>query len=463
MKSLFRSTSYAFIAQVVSLLVSVIMSFVVSRFMEVSSFGYYQLFLFYSTYSSIIQFGVSEGVYLENGGKEYLNLDWAELKQLFTNTMLVINCLLIIVSFVLIMLTDNHNKRIVIGFVCLYAIVNFIVSYFGFILQTVNRTEDYSKSIIAGKLITLILCVTFVMIRNYSFVWYCLFFTVGHAVSGLIVSLYCKEILFYKNGWSIILWKKKNTIIAGLILLLSGLVSSFILGINRIFIEHYLGIEVFARVSLALNLISFFILFAIQVGMVYFPHIMLLDKTERSRLFKRMDIYTTCIMPVIIMVYIPINIILPLWIPQYEESIHWMLLFIPYMIYEIRTQIMYNTYLKVLRRERTLFIVNVVSLIVCSVANYIFIRYIGNLEVVFIVICTVMVVKSIVLSRVIEKEFNANLTIKLIIEGIICNVGSYICYLEQDIKTIVIVAIIYSIVCIVYVLYTKRISREIAC
>ena len=51
--------------------------------MSIDGYGYYQLFLFYSTYVGLFQFGVSEGVYLENGGKKFSQLNHLSLSNCF--------------------------------------------------------------------------------------------------------------------------------------------------------------------------------------------------------------------------------------------------------------------------------------------------------------------------------------------------------------------------------------------
>ena len=177
-----------------------------------------------------------------------------------------------------------------------------------------------------------------------------------------------------KNKPEFILFKNKKIIIAGSSLLLSGLISSFIIGINRIYIEQYFGIEIFAKVSMALSLCNFVILFAIQVGMVMFPSVVVLQEDVKARLYEKLNDYTGLIAPVVFLGYVPLRIILSLWIPQYADSIRWMLLFVPYMVYEIKTQVMYNTYIKALRKEKLLFLVNLAALIACGLLNYVIIK-----------------------------------------------------------------------------------------
>ena len=77
-KFLFNLKS-AFIAQGISLITSFAISLLLPRILSVSGYGYWQLFLFYSSYIGIFYFGLCEGIYLENGGKTWETIDKSEI------------------------------------------------------------------------------------------------------------------------------------------------------------------------------------------------------------------------------------------------------------------------------------------------------------------------------------------------------------------------------------------------
>ena len=66
--SIARNTMIAFAAQFISLSVSVVMSLLVPKIVGVADYGYWQLFMFYTTYSGFFHLGLNDGVYLINGG-----------------------------------------------------------------------------------------------------------------------------------------------------------------------------------------------------------------------------------------------------------------------------------------------------------------------------------------------------------------------------------------------------------
>ena len=67
-KKLVTNALVAFSAQGISLVVSFVMSLLVPKVLGVTSYGYWQLFIFYAGYSGF-HFGLNDGVYLVEGGK----------------------------------------------------------------------------------------------------------------------------------------------------------------------------------------------------------------------------------------------------------------------------------------------------------------------------------------------------------------------------------------------------------
>ena len=66
-RNFFSNLFFAFLAQGVSLLLSLLLTFVVSKLLGVTDFAYWQLFHFYGSYVVLTQFGLTEGIYLRLG------------------------------------------------------------------------------------------------------------------------------------------------------------------------------------------------------------------------------------------------------------------------------------------------------------------------------------------------------------------------------------------------------------
>lgn len=75
LKNFLKDFSYALLSNLVSLIVSVLMILVIPKLIGVREYGYWQLYLFYSSYVGFLHFGWIDGIYLRFGGKEYKDLD----------------------------------------------------------------------------------------------------------------------------------------------------------------------------------------------------------------------------------------------------------------------------------------------------------------------------------------------------------------------------------------------------
>mgnify|MGYP007087918717 FL=1 len=65
----------AFASQGFSFLLSVLTSLLVPKVLGVEGFGYWQLFLFYSSYTGFFSLGIADGMYLVEGGKGRSQID----------------------------------------------------------------------------------------------------------------------------------------------------------------------------------------------------------------------------------------------------------------------------------------------------------------------------------------------------------------------------------------------------
>ena len=98
---LLKNLSYAFVAQGISLFLSIIMNFIVPKLLDVEGFAYWQLFLFYVSYAGVFSFGFVDGIYLKLGGVSYDSLNKKEIGGLCRK----FSILVVIIAFFLFILT----------------------------------------------------------------------------------------------------------------------------------------------------------------------------------------------------------------------------------------------------------------------------------------------------------------------------------------------------------------------
>ena len=139
--SIARNTMIAFAAQFISLSVSVVMSLLVPKIVGVADYGYWQLFMFYTTYSGFFHLGLNDGVYLINGGLSRDEIDKSSIKSqyIFGACFQAVICLGITLAS--LPLVDDANRLFVIASFALYTVVYNLTSYLGFVFQAMNETK----------------------------------------------------------------------------------------------------------------------------------------------------------------------------------------------------------------------------------------------------------------------------------------------------------------------------------
>lgn len=80
MRSLLNKISSVVVSNIVGLLVSTIVVLIVPKYIDVTQYGYFQLYIFYVGYIGFLNLGWPEGIMLRYGGEKYEELDKKSLK-----------------------------------------------------------------------------------------------------------------------------------------------------------------------------------------------------------------------------------------------------------------------------------------------------------------------------------------------------------------------------------------------
>ena len=73
----FRNVSYSMLANIINFVVATVTSLLIPVILgdRIDAYGYFQVYMFYIGYIGFFHFGLCDGVLLEEGGKEYSELD----------------------------------------------------------------------------------------------------------------------------------------------------------------------------------------------------------------------------------------------------------------------------------------------------------------------------------------------------------------------------------------------------
>ena len=195
-RSLIKNFTYTLTSNLISLIVSSLVVIVVPRLIGIEEYGYWQLYLFYSSYVGFLQFGWTDGIYLRYGGVKYGDLN----KKLFFSQfwMLVISQLVlsIMIVFAAKVYVNIADRRFIIYMVTLCLIATGIRAMILFILQATNLIKEYARIIILGQILYFSIIILFLIfgIRDYKLL--IVADLVGRFTSLIYGSYCCKDIIF---------------------------------------------------------------------------------------------------------------------------------------------------------------------------------------------------------------------------------------------------------------------------
>lgn len=153
-----------------------------------------------------------------------------------------------------------------------------------------------------------------------------------------------------------------ENIISGSQLMFANLASSCIIGVVRYGIQKNWSVAIFGKVSLMLSLSNLFVIFINAMGIVIYPILRRTDNNKRNELYFAIDKILDVILFSALILYYPAKLIISWWLPQYSDVMQYICVLFPIYIFEGKMALLFNTYLKVYRKENIIFKINVVCL-----------------------------------------------------------------------------------------------------
>ena len=362
-RRILRNIIYAFAAQGISLLLSILTSLILPKFFDKANYGYWSLFLFYTGYTGFFHFGLNDGVYLKIGGTEYEDMDKKLLGGQFWFGALFQSVIAIGIVLWAVLSGNGVDTEFVFIMTAVYMLLYNLTLYLGCVFQAANETRLYSLSVMIDKIVFMVSILALFIVKSSdykTYVWL-------YMSAKLCAMLYCvykgREIVFAgRMAFGTVAREALDSIRIGINLTIANIAGNLILGGGRFIIDRYWGIEDFGEVSFSLTLTNFFLLFVSQISMVLFPALRQIDEKRQKSLFEMSKHVLNVMLPIVFLVYIPAKEILKLWLPQYEVSLAYMAILLPMCIFDGKMNLVCATYFKVLRKERFLLYVNIFSM-----------------------------------------------------------------------------------------------------
>lgn len=408
---------YTFLSNIVVLGISCLITFIAPKYLSIANYGYFQLYLFYGSYIGFLHFGWMDGIFLRYGGEYYENLDKNVFSGQFWSYFFVeavISSTLIIFPYFFI---SDAGKIVVLSATGLAAVFYLPQALLKYILQGTNRIREYTSVVILEKMVYLVLALSMILAKREGFVPLIVSDIVGKVVALIYASIRCKEILITKPESLIGIYKEaKQNIAVGIKLMFANIASMLIIGFVRLSIENQWDVTIFGKVSLTMSVSNLLMVFIRAIALVMFP---MLRRTQSDKLSSIYRTMRTCLMiPLLGMLifYYPAKVILSAWLPQYADSLVYMALLFPMCVFESKMSMLIETYMKTLRKEKWLLLVNVVTVSLSVIITLITTYWLHNLDLAVASIVLLLAFRCVFAELLLSTVLDVNVKNDIILE-----------------------------------------------
>lgn len=247
---------------------------------------------------------------------------------------------------------------------CAFGISSNLFSVLGYILQATNLTRLYSIATFVNKIFFGCFFILQFAVGIEDFRPY----VIAYVVCQSVATIYCAICL--RQIWTAQMGSLFNAakylavdIKSGIQIMIAYYASSLIVGYVRIAVQMQWGLEAFGLLSFSFSILTFVLSFIGQVSMVLFPSLKRLDSSGLSEKYSDLRGLTVVVLPLVYLSFLPLSHLLTWWLPSYYESMKYLILLLPICVFDSKMSLLCNTYLKVLRKERELLLVNVFAML----------------------------------------------------------------------------------------------------
>lgn len=411
-----KNVIYSIAVQIVAICVQFILNLIVPKCISEIQYAHWQAYVLYVSYVGVLHFGLLDGLMLRYSQYDYIELDKPRIRSQFVS-LFVINFVISVISIIIINLFLDGSMKYIMIFASIGIVTKNIFTYNSYAFQMTNRISKYAILVISQKTVYGILVVIFLFSNKQNFCVYCLADLIGDIVSCIVGYFYNKEIFFGSilsfNNTIKELWCNVSS---GIILLIANWSSMLLIGCAKMIIQFNWSELVFGKVSFSFSISSLFLTFVTAISIVLFPSLKRMNKEDLPSLYINIRNSISPILFSSLVLYYPGCIILELWLPKYHDSLTYLGVLLPIIIYTSKVSLLTNNYLKAYREEKKMLIINIFSVILAFCTFLIATFLIRSLTVLLFSVVLMIVIRSVVSEIVVINIMGIKIVKDFIIE-----------------------------------------------
>ena len=301
-------------ANIINMLLSVAIGFMLPKYLSIDSYGYYKIFQFYLNYIGLLHLGYADGIYLQYGGMDLTQID---KNRILINSATLRNLQLIL--SIIFLISGIYISNIIMIFLAISLVPVNMITFYKNIFQATGEFKKYGYIISLLPMISF-LCyfILLIIIKTDNYVYYILITIMSNLFMYFMLEIGSLKLFGNFKLWVLdfkdLIFNIKN----GFTLLLGNFTSVLIVGIDRWFIQIFLTLKDFSYYSFAVSIENLFNICVSAVTITFYNY---LCKEKDAFNIRRMK--TCCIIMGIYMIAIafPVKFIIQIWLVKYENSI----------------------------------------------------------------------------------------------------------------------------------------------
>ncbi len=401
-----KNVGLSIIAQIISLIVSFLMNLILPKFISEYQYALWQTYLLYVGYVGILHFGLLDGIVLRYSQYDYEELDKLKIRSQF-KCLLIMTSVFSLIAIACASLFCKSEMRWVFIMTAIGIVTRTMFTYTSYSFQITNRINYYAEMIIGYRIFYGFGAVIMLLLGFHNFYYFCLV-DLCSDVFGILFSAHNNKGMYFGTSLNVrdTLKEAKRNISAGVMLMISNWSSFLLTGSARLIIQWHWNTIIFGKVSFAFSITNLFLTFVTAISVVLFPSLKRTDKENLPGLYQKIR---NAINPLLIMIltfYYPGCWILKKWLPTYNNSLVYLGILLPIIIFSSKISLLTNNYLKALRKEKTMLVINLIS-VGTAVSMFSISAYLlNNLKMLLVSITIAIMICSVLSEFVVMKTLN---------------------------------------------------------
>lgn len=271
------------IANVINLLIGLINSFVLPKYLSFESYAMIKTYMLYISYAGLFHLGYLDGMYLRYGGKDISKLDANDVGTEFKN----ITLMQFLVAAVVFCFSLTQHSAVLYLF-SIGLLLNNLISFYQMLFQATGTFNLYARAINYSKFIefSLNMCLVFLLCADKY-----ILYIGNNIIAAAVVLSYLgfslsRKCAFLWNG-HLDFQRFKENISTGFILMLGNLSNNFFTAIDRWFVKILMTAKDFSIYSFAVTIDALITVFVTPLAITLYNALCLNSEKEYVKKMKR--------------------------------------------------------------------------------------------------------------------------------------------------------------------------------